>query len=596
MMKTRRSLIHWTQALLLSAPFAVACGTPEQETTSQLDNAGFEGIYDGVGRALTDLSDQCEYDADERVMTLTLEDDDIAVFARDTAGNVVINGFSCGDATSTTLRRLDVVEDGSAGDQILIIDYLAGTLALGNAQAPGVTVDLGGGTDSFRIRGSAQADSFVFGTDAVSINGDRFADMTLAGVESYLVSLGPGNDTFSGAGTTGDSGDPFEDTLTVYGGDGNDNLRGGAGDDELNGGLNDDTFTGGAEADGADVYAGGDGTDIADYSARTASVSVTIDGTDDDGAPGEEDNVGTDIENIRGSREGDYLEGSGSANSIFGGPGADTLAGLGGADVLSGDAGDDIIDEGAASNAGDTINGGAGIDLVDYSGRQNRVTVTINGMANDGEDNETDNVRTDVENVRGGDGNDIITGSTFANLIEGGEGEDTIDGGAGNDVLVGGADADELTGGPGNDRFDEEDDDSGSDTMIGGVGTDTIDYSARTSSVTVTLDNIDDDGQVGEADDVQSDVENILCGSGDDVVVGSGVANVITGGEGADEIDGGDGNDTISGGDDVDDITGGAGEDTIDGDDGTDVLDCGLGDGDICADGADCAAALACEL
>jgi Ca2+-binding RTX toxin-like protein len=579
---------------------AAACGGKvETAKVADLDTTGFDGIYDDLadeGRALTDLSGQCDFDPATGVMTLTMENDDIAIFARDTAGNVVINGFTCGAATTASLRRFDVVEDGVGGDQVIILDYLSGNVGLGNAMGAGAVISLGGGTDSFRVRGSSSADNMIFGVDGLAVNPDNFVDVTVTGAESYVLSLGPGNDVFSGAGTLRGTGTAFASVLSVYGGAGNDNLRGGAGDDLLYGGDNDDTFAGGNAPDGADTYEGGAGTDIADYASRTSSISVTIDGVADDGEAGENDNVGTDVENARGGQGNDYLEGSASVNVLSGGLGSDTLAGLGDADILNGDGGDDIFDEGMASNGNDVLNGGAGSDTADYSGRSVDLIVTINGTANDGEMSENDNVRTDVEIVLGGSGDDEITGGTGANTLNGGDGNDVLNGGAGNDILIGGLGTDEMEGGAGNDTFDEEAADSDADEINGGAGVDTIDYSGRTSSVSVTLDGLVGDGEVGEGDNIGTDVENVYCGAGDDYVVGSASANVIEGGIGADELHGGDGIDTISGGDGIDDIFGDAGEDLIDGDAGTDVIDCGAGDGDICADSADCAAALLCEL
>ena len=53
----------------------------------------------------------------------------------------------------------------------------------------------------------------------------------------------------------------------------------------------------------------------------------------------------------------------------------------------------------------------------------------------------------------GGEGNDTITGSVFADLIFGNSGDDTLDGGAGNDHLDGGTGADNLSGGTGSDSY-----------------------------------------------------------------------------------------------------------------------------------------------
>jgi Ca2+-binding RTX toxin-like protein len=53
--------------------------------------------------------------------------------------------------------------------------------------------------------------------------------------------------------------------------------------------------------------------------------------------------------------------------------------------------------------------------------------------------------------VRGGDGDDHLIGSYFADEIQGESGDDYINGGEGNDFIYGGGDNDELHGGDGHD-------------------------------------------------------------------------------------------------------------------------------------------------
>ena len=60
---------------------------------------------------------------------------------------------------------------------------------------------------------------------------------------------------------------------------------------------------------------------------------------------------------------------------------------------------------------------------------------------------------TQIENAKGGTGNDTIKGNSAANYLFGFDGDDTLDGGAGNDQLEGGRGADTLTGGKGADTF-----------------------------------------------------------------------------------------------------------------------------------------------
>jgi Ca2+-binding RTX toxin-like protein len=183
-----------------------------------------------------------------------------------------------------------------------------------------------------------------------------------------------------------------------------------------------------------------------------------------------------------------------------------------------------------------------------------------------------------------------FTGGPSGNLLIGGVNHDVLTGGAGNDELRGNDGVDEiagmggtdtLDGGVGADRFLSATVD-GADAMDGGPGVDTADYSARVTGVTVSVDNVANDGghSVGpfplpENDNVDSSVENVSGGAGDDTLVGSSAANSLSGGAGADRLAGGLGADLLAGGTghDVVSYAGYAGPVTVDldgaaGDDG----------------------------
>jgi Ca2+-binding RTX toxin-like protein len=136
-----------------------------------------------------------------------------------------------------------------------------------------------------------------------------------------------------------------------------------------------------------------------------------------------------------------------------------------------------------------------------------------------------------------------------------------------NDVLQGGAGDDLLHGGAGDEQFYAADSADGSDVYDGGEGQDQISYALRHGPLTITLDDIRNDGEEAEGDDVQSTIEDVIGGLGADSMTGSALANVIVGGPGDDQLSGGDGDDTFieaerSEGTDV--MNGGPGSDTID--------------------------------
>jgi len=168
---------------------------------------------------------------------------------------------------------------------------------------------------------------------------------------------------------------------------------------------------------------------------------------------------------IDGGVGNDVLSGGDGNDAIDGGTGNDTVNGQNGNDVLTGDTGNDSLNGGAGNDSmqgetgADVFIGGAGTDTAKYSEKTTGLTLDIDNAADDGASGEKDNIKTDVENITGGSGNDVITGGTGANTISGGSGNDIIYGGSGNDSLVGNLGVDLLDGGAGRNfcKIDEDD-------------------------------------------------------------------------------------------------------------------------------------------
>ena len=78
---------------------------------------------------------------------------------------------------------------------------------------------------------------------------------------------------------------------------------------------------------------------------------------------------------------------------------------------------------------------------------------------------------TNITDVLGGSGNDILIGNDQGDLLRGNGGNDTITGGAGDDILVGGPGNDIITGGAGQDLLFGG---LGRDNLSGGVGEDIL--------------------------------------------------------------------------------------------------------------------------
>ena len=473
------------------------------------------------------------------------------VFTVNNGSSVVLDGGEGNDFLQGTYGN-DVLTGGAGNDTASFVTAYSTT-------ATGVTVDL-------NQQGAAQ-NTGAAGSD------------TLTGIENLI-------------------GSQYDDTLT---GDGDANvLEGGLGNDMLVAGAGDDTAS----------YAG---------SAAGVTVSLALQGSAQNTGGAGTDTL-TGFENLLGSASSDSLTGDAAANT------------------LSGGAGDDTLNPGAnAAGSVDLLDGGAGSDTASFAGYTGAVTATLLGAADATAtvDGATIATLRSIENLLGGAGNDILTGDAGANVIEGGLGDDVLDGGAGvdtvsfsgatgvtvnlaletaqntgvgNDIMRGfenvrtGSGADTVIGDANDNIFF---DGGGADVYDGAAGSDTLDYSGSTSTVTVNLNTTTAQtvGTSGGSDTI-TNVENVVGaaafanaltggnsamnrlvgGSAADFLIGGGRADTLVGGAGNDLIFGdyvnisstgattADGDDVLEGGAGSDSLIGGKGNDILRGGDGDDVL------------------------
>ena len=182
--------------------------------------------------------------------------------------------------------------------------------------------------------------------------------------------------------------------------------------------------------------------------------------------------------------------------------------------------------------------------------------------------------------ISGTAGDDVIVGSNGDDTIDGLGGDDIICALNGNDTITDGAGDDVVFAGAGTDRFVQDASMNGADDLHGEDGTDTVDYSQRTTSVTVTLAGAADDGAAGEGDGI-STVERVRGGNAADTMTGADTNDTLIGGAGDDTLTGGGGSDRVVGGDGSDDLhidDGVGGNDTADGGSGTDTAVADPGD------------------
>ena len=228
----------------------------------------------------------------------------------------------------------------------------------------------------------------------------------------------------------------------------------------------------------------GGGNDTVNAAAVTSSSTIYLDGA---ATTSTIDGVFVSFQNIENAIGGDghdTIGGNAGANELRGLRGSDTLKGAGGNDTLYGNWGDDSLlgDDGDDALFGgdgvDAISGGAGNDRLDGGdgednshGEAGNDTFTVTGSdvgdnVYGGADNDTldlggssfsaYNVNLQlqtyervpnaigaagvhelqgVENVRGTNFNDVITGDGAANILVGGVGADTMAGGGGDDSI-----------------------------------------------------------------------------------------------------------------------------------------------------------------
>src|SRR5262249_1591602 len=144
---------------------------------------------------------------------------------------------------------------------------------------------------------------------------------------------------------------------------------------------------------GLDTIIGGSGIDTVDYREKTVGIAVVLNGA-------------TDATVTVGGVAEDTIR---QIENVYAGSGDDVITGDAGANILLGGIGNDILD------------GGGGSDTVLYSDKTTSVvvaltgataaTVFVNGVAEDTVSN--------IENVTGGSGADILTGDDQANILRG---------------------------------------------------------------------------------------------------------------------------------------------------------------------------------
>jgi Ca2+-binding RTX toxin-like protein len=186
--------------------------------------------------------------------------------------------------------------------------------------------------------------------------------------------------------------------------------------------------------------------------------------------------VGADLAlpaTLSGDAGGDVLFGGAGDDLLDGGTGNDMFYPGDGNDIVNGGRGADFINSDAGA---DLVSGGDGDDFFSYYFRTADLSISLDGVANDGEAGEHDNFGADVERFNGGSGHDVFIGSPADNAFYGGAGADRVFGLGGND-FVEATEGSLLDGGDGNDRLKTFGVNVPS-TLVGGNGDDRLEGSS----------------------------------------------------------------------------------------------------------------------
>ena len=524
-------------------------------------NAGDDTITGGAGK------DTFAYDITQAAGNDTITDLELGENLR----------FMPGTASQFALTSLVAGDDPSG---LLAGQVMVGTPSGGTTHVYVGTDGSAGADITVTLQGSYAAGDFYFYNDQYG--------SSLRYEPAQVIDGTPGDDNLLGGGgndtMTGEDGNDF-----INGRAGADSILGGAGSDGVVGGAGNDTLDGGAILDRVNY----NDLNTLRFDSAVAGVNVNLQtGIVADDGEGGSDQV-SNFNFVRGTSFNDFIVGNSSDTNLFeqfeGRAGDDTIDGgtispfsanrvsyqnasgavqvnLGTGTATGADGNDTLININYARGSGfadtltgsdttahtETFEGRAGDDTIDGQGGTDQIRfdspagVVVNlatGVAQDGFG--TIDTFVNIENVRGTDFGDAITGDSGHNVLDARGGDDTVDGGSGNDNISGRDGNDSMLGGEGADTINGG---GGDDSMDGGAITDRVNYtdynvaSYFDSAAAVNIDlqtGIAQDGWGGT--DTLNNINIVTSSAFDDTITGSSALIF-------EQFDGGLGNDTIDGG------------------------------------------------
>jgi Ca2+-binding RTX toxin-like protein len=257
----------------------------------------------------------------------------------------------CGVFVGVAANRADAVTCARTGQTV--------TVTLGAGQ--NATIARSG--DAIDVTGGCSGNPTVNNTDQINVTGAAGAETVTINFSSGLLRPGVTNE---GAG---------ENEIEI-------DLAMGGGDDSLivDGRPEVDLFISGADG----INFNGDGD--ADITRQNVQ-NITL-----NGGGGNDTLSGAGGGGTGAAMAGAItLQGAAGNDTLTGGQGNDTLNGGADSDDERGGDGNDTFNQGADPNGADSLNGQAGQDAVNYNARTIAISVTLDGVADDGASGEGDN-------------------------------------------------------------------------------------------------------------------------------------------------------------------------------------------------------------
>lgn len=405
-----------------------------------------------------------------------------------------------------------ILQTATVGSNGITLQFNEAIASMKSAKTSTVTLN---GTESIAKFGFAKKDNTITITSktlAVGVN--DFVQLTLNDSQLYTVTDKAKNKTvwsesnIIAVGTDGDT------TINLSGQNGSCSLYGNGGDDLLTGSSQDDTLSGGI---GNDTLSGGTGNDL-----------------------------------LVGDKGNDRLDGGIGMDTMVGGLGDDVYVidnendviyewENGGSDTVECSLSvyhlHDTIETLAIKYAGGASVEGNGLDNIIVSGTGNDVIRGLDGNDTVSYSNATTGIEADLSlgtALSTSVGNDILIG---IENIRGSNFMDILTGDAQNNILWGGMEDDNLSGGEGDDTIDGGSDNAAGDTIDGGDGNDTVSYASATQGVHVDLSNTELQNTWGGGSDTITNIENIVGSKYGDKLQGDGIiVNTLSGGLGNDQF------------------------------------------------------------